>query len=113
MQRTQWVVGPTATLWRCDTHRSRGLGECLRRTQGEVGKKLGITPVERFMVNVGTEPSPCFMDDVRDRAARCPLKDSSVVVREQESRLHGEGRQQDEQQSTGKPALRGPRPTGP
>ena len=112
MQRTQRVVGPTATLWRCDTHRSRGLGECLRRTQGEVaGEKLGTIPVERFMVNVGTEPSPPVMEDVRDRAARCPLKDlarggASVVIRKRESRLHGEGRQQDEQQGTGKPGGR-------
>ena len=49
------------------------------------------------MVNAGTEPSPPVMDEVRDRAARCPLKDSarggaSAVVGERESRLQGEGR---------------------
>ena len=66
------------------------------------GKAGATSPVKRFMVNVGTEPSPTVIG-----AARCPLwglarDGASVVVRERESRLHGEGRQQVAQWGTGK-----------
>jgi hypothetical protein len=79
----------------------RGHGESLRRNRGEVaGAKLGTYLVERFKVNVGTismVPSPAsraLADGKICRRSRPPRWGGGVVVvRGQESWLHGEGLQ--------------------
>jgi hypothetical protein len=79
--------------------RSGGHEESLRRTHGEVaGEELGTNPVDRLMVNVGTtlgSPSPphgrCVGGQARCRLMTPGWGGGPVVVRERESRSHGEG----------------------
>jgi hypothetical protein len=78
-----------------------GHGEGLRRTRGKaVGEELGAAPVDRHMVNMGTTPAP----PVRPRSQRGSGQahrrlmgpewgGAAVVLRDRESRSHGEGRQ--------------------
>jgi hypothetical protein len=79
-----------------------GHGECLRRNRDEaVVAKLGVDPVDRYEVNVGTVsvlPFPASGLLVGGQA-HCrllmPERDGGfVVVRARESRVHGEGTQQ-------------------
>jgi hypothetical protein len=77
-------------------------GKCLWRTFGEAAAaKLGVDPVDRCEVNVGTVsvlPSPASSPLVGGQV-HCrllmPERDGGfVVVRTRESRVHGEGTQQ-------------------
>ena len=78
------------------------IGECLRRTRGEaVAAKLGVDPVDRYMVNVGTVsvlPFPASSllagGQVHRRLMMPGRGGGFVVVRARESRVHGEGTQQ-------------------
>ena len=84
-----------------------GHGESLRRIRGEAaGAQSGTDPANRFMVNVGTISTPPHRRPARPGGgkARRPLMAPRwdgvlVVVRGRESRLHGEGGQQDQQRS--------------
>ena len=81
--------------------RSGGHEEGLRRTCDEVaGEELGTGPVDRLMVNVGTtlgSPSllhvQCGGGQARCRPMVPGWGGGFVVVRERESRSHGEGTQ--------------------
>jgi len=89
--------------------RRGGHVESLRRRRGDTaGAELGTSPVERFMVNVGTisaVPSP-DSSPLPGGKARCrprPRWDGGVVVvRGRESRLHGEGLQRVRSIDTGR-----------
>ena len=94
--------------------RSGGHEESLRRTRDEVaGEELGTGPVDRLMVNVGTtlgSPSPlhdlCSGGQARCRPMAPGWGGGFVVVRERESRSHGEGTQR---VSNNAPAMAGDR----
>jgi hypothetical protein len=91
-----------------------GHEEGLRRTRGyAVGVKLGIDPVDRNAVNMGTVlVSPAIPRSQRGRGqVRCLLSrpgwgGAAVVVRDRESRSHGEGRQRISRELTGMPGGR-------
>ena len=91
-----------------------GHGEGLRRTRGETaGAKLGASPVNRCMVNVGTisglpspPPSQGGGGQVRRRLMSPGWGGALVVVRGRESRLHGEGGQRARSTWTGMPGGR-------
>jgi hypothetical protein len=78
-----------------------GHEECLRRTRDEAaGEKLGATPVDRHMVNVGTAlelPSCPIIQVGRGLARRQPTvrarDGAAVVLGAGESPVQGEGRQ--------------------
>jgi len=78
-----------------------GHEESLRRTRGEAaGAELGASLVDRFMVNVGTAsglPFPLSSQDgggqVHRRLLTLERDGALVVVRDRESRSHGEGGQ--------------------
>ena len=84
----------------CDD-RIGGHGECLRRSHDEAaGEELGTDPVERLMVNVGTAArSPYRLASQAGRGKACrqlmawQRGGGPVVVRDRESRSHGEGAQ--------------------
>lgn len=84
----------------CDG-RPGGHGEGLRRSRGEAaGEELGTYPVERLMVNVGTTArSPYLLANQVGSGKACrqlmawQWGGGSVVVRAQESCVHGEGTQ--------------------
>jgi len=86
-----------------EQERLGGHGESLRRTRGEAaGEKLGASPVERSVVNVGTvsgPPSPPAVvaggGQARRRLTASGWGGALVVVRGRESRPHGEGPQRD------------------
>src|SRR5262249_41673207 len=91
-----------------------GHGEGLRRTRGEAaGEKLGASPVDGSVVNVGTVPRlpfpPVFV--AGGGQARRLLMASGwggvlVVVGGRESRPHGEGGQRDRSARSGMPGGR-------
>jgi hypothetical protein len=72
-----------------------GHEECLRRTHGETaGEKLGVVPVDRASMNVGTILGlPAIGGQARCRLLALGWGGAFVVVRGRESRPHGEGRQ--------------------
>lgn len=78
-----------------------GHGECLRRNRGKAAAaKLGVDPVDRCMVNVGTVsvllyPASGLLvgGQVHRRLLMPERGGGSVVVRARESRVHGEGAQ--------------------
>ena len=84
----------------CDG-RPGGHGECLRRSRVEAaGEELGTDPVDRLIVNVGTVVrSPYLLASQAGGGKACrqlmawQRGGGSVVVRDRESRLHGEGTQ--------------------
>ncbi len=78
-----------------------------------VAAKLGVDPVDRHMVNVGTIsglPTPASSQLVDGQAHRQPMAlgwdGGSVVVRGRESRSHGEGTQRVRNSSFGMPGGR-------
>lgn len=94
-----------------------GLGgheESLRRTRGDAaGAELGTDPVDRNTMNMGTLPSlplPACCQRVGGQGHRHLLGavggGAVVVVRERESRSHGEGRQQAGKESEAMPGGR-------
>ena len=95
-------------------YRWGGHGEGLRRTRGDAaGAKVGASPVDRFMVNMGTalgSPSPLPSQgrggQVRRRLLTSGWDGALVVVRGRESRLHGEGGQRVCRALTGMPGGR-------
>jgi hypothetical protein len=82
-------------------YRWGGQGECLWRTFGEAAAaKLGVDPVDRCEVNVGTVsvlPYPAsgllVGGQVHCRLLMSERDGGFVVVRARESRVHGEGTQ--------------------
>jgi hypothetical protein len=91
-----------------------GHEEDLRRTRGEAaGEKLGTTPADRHMVNVGSArmlPFPPHGQwgggQARRRLMASGCGGAPVVVRGQESCLHGEGGQRVRSRGTGRPGGR-------
>jgi hypothetical protein len=93
-----------------------GHGEGLRRTRGEAaGEKLGTTPADRHMVNVGSARVPPFPPhgqwgggQARRRLMASGRGGAPVVVRGQEScpHPHGEGGQRVRSRGTGRPGGR-------
>jgi hypothetical protein len=91
--------------------RPGGHEEGLRRTRGEAaGEKLGATPVDRHMVNVGTAlelPSCPAIQVGRGRARRQPMvwgrDGAAVVLGAGESPVQGEGRQRVSSRRTEQP----------
>ena len=75
--------------------RLRGHVECLRLRRGDAaGTELDTDPVNRSTVNVGTvRGRPLWAGGTS--ADGCGWDGVSVVVRDRESRSHGEGRQRD------------------
>jgi len=94
--------------------RSGGHTECLRRRCGEAaGAQLGVSPVDRRVVNVGTilgSPSPPPSQggggQVRRRLMTSGWDGALVVVRGRESRPHGEGGQRVRRPMCGMPGGR-------
>lgn len=94
--------------------RSRGHVECLRCRRGDAaGTELDTDPVDRSTVNVGTVRGRPRRDlsKVVGRAGGTSADGRgwdgvSVVVRDRESRSHGEGRQQDRRSGIGMPGGR-------
>ena len=77
------------------------------------GEKLGVSLVERNIVNMGTDPGlslpPCCQRggrQVHRRPTASGRDGASVVVRGRESRPHGEGRQRVSNDGIGMPADR-------
>jgi hypothetical protein len=78
--------------------RAGGHDEVLRGSRGEAaGEELGTHPVKRFVVNVGTVTTAPASLVTRGQAHRQPMLwwwgGAAVVVRDRESRSHGQGRQ--------------------
>jgi hypothetical protein len=94
-----WTVGVTSV--RSRVGRAEGHDEVLRGSCGEAaGEELGIYPVKRCVVNVGTvneAPVGSASRAGRGQAHRPPRPGwwggAVVVVRGRESRPHGQGRQ--------------------
>lgn len=94
--------------------RLRGHVECLRRRRGDAaGTELDTDPVDRSTVNVGTvrgrphhHPSRLAGGAGGTSADGCGWDGVSVVVRDRESRSHGEGRQRDRRTGIGMPGGR-------
>jgi hypothetical protein len=94
----------TVSRWRWG-----GQGEFLRCTFGEAAAaKLGVHPVDRCEVNVGTVPVLPFpigclpVGGQVHRRLLMPERDGGfVVVRARESRVHGEGTQQVRSEAAG------------
>jgi hypothetical protein len=80
--------------------------ECLRRRRGDAtGTELDTDPVNRNQVNVGTvRGRPSWAGGTS--ADGCGGDGVSVVVRDRESRSHGEGRQRDRRTGIGMPGGR-------
>ena len=97
-----------------EQERLGGHGESLRRTRGEAaGEKLGASPVDWSVVNVGTIPGPpsppvivAGGGQARRRLTAPEWGGAAVVVRARESRVHGEGRQRVRSCGTGMPGGR-------
>ena len=91
-----------------------GHEEGLRRTRGEAaGEKLDTAPADRHMVNVGSARMPPFPPhgqwgggQARRRLMASGRGGAPVVVRGQESCLHGEGGQRVRSRGTGRPGGR-------
>lgn len=92
----------------------RGHDESLRRSRGEAAaEELDTDPVNRNAVNVGTVSASPFSlcipheDGQVHRRLMSPRRGGgSVVVRGRESRLHGEGIQQDRRRGIDTPGGR-------
>lgn len=83
-----------------------GHTESLRRRYGEIaGEELGADLVKRNVVNVGTALGSLFRVNLSDQVRCRPMASREdgafVVVRDRESRLHGEGKQQTRSQAIG------------
>lgn len=87
---------PVCEIWQ------GGPGEGLRRNQGDTaGVKPGTSPVDRRTANVGTtgpHSLPFSMPSRKERIGAMLTEEGqwggdAVVVRDRESRSHGEGRQ--------------------
>lgn len=105
-----WLATPKPA---CDAG-GEAWGEGLRRTLGEAAAaELGADPIDRDMVNVGTIlgspfPSCCQHEDgqAHRRLMALGWDGGFVVVRDRESRSHGEGTQPVRRRSCGMPGGR-------